>query len=196
MPSSTPNLILASQSPRRKQLLLQAGYDFQVIIPDEDAELGALSRETPRELVSRLSFQKAASVAHRVTSGIVIGCDTIVECRGRVLGKPEDREHALRMLQMLRGQVHHVYSGLCLWRRPDDKSIVRVDATKLRMDHRGDEELEEYLETGAWQGKAGAFGYQDRLGWVHVVTGSESNVVGLPLDLFAETLEELERTPI
>lgn len=172
---------------------MEAGYAFDVIIPDEDAELGIYSRETPHELVSRLAYRKAASVSRQVSRGIVLGCDTVVECRGRILGKPKDRDRALRMLQQLRGRVHHVYSGLCLWRRPDDTTLVRVDATKLRMDHRGDTELEEYLDSGAWRGKAGAFGYQDRLGWIHVVTGSESNIVGLPLELFADMLQEMEQ---
>jgi septum formation protein len=194
MPPQSANLILASQSPRRRQLLAEAGYKFEVIIPDESAEAGSLNREAPMDLVSRLSRQKAASVIHQVARGIIIGCDTVVECRGRILGKPRDRTHARAMLQKLRGRVHHVYSGLCLWRRPDDRTLVRVAVTKLRMDQRGDTEIDEYLDSGAWEGKAGGFGYQDRLGWIHVVAGSESNVVGLPLELFAEMLHELQRT--
>ena len=127
-----------------------------------------------------------------VNQGIVIGCDTIVECHGRILGKPEDRDDARRMLRLLSSRVHHVYSGLCLWRRPDDRTQVKADVTKLRMDRHSDAELEEYLDSGAWQGKAGAFGYQDRHGWIHVVSGSESNVVGLPLELLQSMLREME----
>jgi septum formation protein len=116
-----------------------------------------------------------------------------VECHGHVLGKPVDRDDARRMLLMLRSRVHHVYSGVCLWRRPDDEMLTRVDVTKLRMDHRSDRELDSYLATDEWQGKAGAFGYQDQHDWLHVIRGSESNVVGLPMELLAAMLDELAR---
>ena len=96
------------------------------------------------------------------------------------------------MLHLLRGRVHHVYSGICLWERPRDATRVEADVTKLKMDFRSDGELESYLDTGAWEGKAGAFGYQDRLGWIHVVCGSESNVVGLPLELLENMLRSQE----
>ncbi len=179
-------LILASQSPRRRQLLEQAGYDFEVVIPDESAECGFCSNETPPELVSRLARQKAADVARRVTEGLVLGCDTVAECRGQILGKPHNIDHARQMLTLLRGRTHHVYSGVCLWRRPGDQTISRVASTKLYMEPISAEALEDYLETGAWEGKAGAFGYQDQLGWIKVLAGSESNVVGLPLELLSE----------
>ena len=96
------------------------------------------------------------------------------------------------MLSLLQGRPHHVYSGLCLWRRPDHTKLVRVASTRLRMDDLTERQMDEYLDSGLWQDKAGAFGYQDRLGWVHVVEGSESNVVGLPMELLAEMLAELD----
>jgi septum formation protein len=186
------NLILASRSPRRRDLLRGAGYQFQIIEPDEAAEQGIDPRESPRETVSRLAQQKAADVARQVKRAIVLGCDTLVECHGHILGKPENIQHARSMLRRLRGRVHHVYSGLCLWRRPDDVTRTAVDVTKLRMDFRTDNELEEYLDTGAWEGKAGAFGFQDRLGWIHIICGSESNVVGLPMELLANMLRQFK----
>ena len=184
-------LVLASRSPRRQQLLAEAGYRFEVMPPGEWIEQAPSLPKTPREIVRELAYQKAADVARRTQEGIVIGCDTVVECRGRILGKPRDREEARRMLQLLRGRAHHVYSGLCLWRRPDDKTLVDVEVTKLKMDPRSDAELDEYLDTGQWRGKAGAFGYQDRLGWIRIVAGSESNVVGLPMELLAAMLNTL-----
>lgn len=189
--TATGPLILASRSPRRRQLLVEAGYQFAIVEPDEEAEQGSESPESPGELVRRLARQKAADVAPGVREGIVLGCDTIVECRGHVLGKPADREDAGRMLRLLRGQIHYVYSGLCLWRRPDDKVLLGVDTTKLRMDRRSDRELDEYLDSGDWQGKAGAFGYQDRHDWIHILHGSESNVVGLPMELLHAMLQHL-----
>lgn len=181
-------LVLASSSPRRQQLLRERNYQFEVIAPSEGAECGICSRETPPELVARLAYQKAGDVARRLEQGLVIGCDTVAECMGQILGKPANRDHAREMLKLLRGREHHVYSGLCLWRRPGDKTRVEVEATRLMMDPISDAELEAYLNTDLWEGKAGAFGYQDGLDWVHVVEGSESNVVGLPLELLERML--------
>jgi septum formation protein len=183
-------LILASSSPRRRQLLTEAGYSFSVVPPHPSAECGVCSRETPPELVARLAFQKAQDVAHRVARGIVIGCDTVAECQGLILGKPANREHARQMLHLMRGREHHVYSGLCLWRRPNDDHHVQVEVTRLVMDPLSDADLERYLDSDQWQGKAGAFGYQDGLDWVHVLEGSESNVVGLPMELLTRMLAE------
>ena len=183
-------LILASQSPRRRLLLQQAEYEFEVITPHEDAECGVCSNETPPELVVRLAFQKARDVAERVDEGWVLGCDTVAECCGQVLGKPKDREHAREMLTLMSGRNHRVFSGLCLWRRPSDQVWGDVDVTQLRMDELEEQQLEDYLETDAWQGKAGAFGFQDGLDWVHILEGSESNVVGLPLEGLAQLIDQ------
>jgi septum formation protein len=107
------------------------------------------------------------------------------------------------MLVQLSGREHRVLTGVCLWpldltlstdeSRRDDLPLVRVAVTRLRMDPLTDSQLAEYLSSGQWEGKAGAFGYQDRLGWVHVVEGSESNVVGLPMELLAQMLESVRR---
>lgn len=188
MLSAKPHLILASQSPRRRQLLADWGYDFEVLAPRESAECGVCSRETPPELVARLAWQKAKDVAPRVPAGIVVGCDTVAECHGMILGKPYDRDHAREMLSLMRGRVHHVYSGLCLVYRPSNETHVEVAVSKLEMKQFSDEQLEAHLESGAWEGKAGAFGFQDGLDWVRLVEGSESNVVGLPMELLAEML--------
>ena len=189
-----PHLILASSSPRRRQLLTEWGYSFEVIPPDDSAECdppGTERRETPSELVSRLAFQKARDVAARVERGIVLGCDTVAECQGQILGKPTNREHAAQMLKLLRGREHHVYSGLCLWQRPQDIYLSDVEITKLVMDAIPDDDLAGYLATGAWEGKAGAFGYQNGLDWVHIVNGSQTNVVGLPMELLERMLRRL-----
>lgn len=186
-----PTLILASRSPRRRQLLAEAGYQFEVQPPTETAECGVCSGENPAQMVARLAYQKAGDVAGRISSGVVVGCDTVVECNGQILGKPDDERHARAMLQLLRGREHRVFSGLCLWPRPDGEPSVRIEVTRLRLDPLSDREIDDYLATGAWEGKAGAFGYQDHLGWVHVVEGSESNVVGLPMELLTAMLVEI-----
>ena len=183
-------MILASGSPRRRQLLTEAGYRFRIVVPSEEAECGVCSGESPPELVARLAYQKAADVSTRVGPALIIACDTVAECQGQVLGKPRDEEHARRMLELLSGRAHRVYSGLCLWRVPDGEPDVRVAETLLRMDPLSTAQIEEYLATGAWEGKAGAFGYQDGLSWVHVERGSETNVVGLPMELLVEMLSQ------
>lgn len=197
MPAPHPKLVLASGSPQRKRLLADAGYLCDVVVPSPTAECGVCSRETPGELVARLARQKAADVAeqlrtqHRAAAGeVIVACDTVAECRGQILGKPAGREHAQRMLELLSGQLHRVYSGLCLWPRGNDQPRVRVAQTTLRMDRLSASQIEEYLDSGLWQDKAGAFGYQDRVDWLHIVAGSESNVVGLPLELLADMLAD------
>jgi septum formation protein len=183
-------LILASRSPRRQELLQEAGYAFEVVPPSESAECGVCSGETPVELVARLAHQKAADVVRRIDCGLVLACDTVAECEGQILGKPVDEAHARQMLTLLSGRLHRVFSGVCLWEVPDGAPRVRVALTTLRMDPLGPNQLDEYLASGQWEGKAGAFGYQDRLGWVHIVEGSETNVVGLPMELLGEMVAE------
>jgi septum formation protein len=191
MSAGFPQIILASASPRRRELLAEAGYDYVVTPPRDTAESGLVGGETPAELVMRLAHQKSADVAGRCREGLVLGCDTVVECCGQILGKPDDARHAREMLCLLRGHEHHVYSGLCLWHVPTGRQWVRVAVTRLVMMPISDEQVEQYLASGDWQGKAGAFGYQDGHDWLQILEGSESNVVGLPLELLADMLEDV-----
>jgi septum formation protein len=192
-----PKLVLASRSPRRRELLSEAGYDFEVVVPDEAAECGVCSRETPEKFVARLARQKAANVASKISMGLLLSCDTVVECDGQILGKPANEEQARQMLQMLSGRDHRVLSGLCLWNVGHHvpmvgvNPLIRIAVTRLRMDSLSTVETDDYLASGLWEGKAGAFGYQDRLGWVHIVEGSATNVVGLPMELLDEMLREM-----
>jgi len=199
-------LILASGSPQRSALLAEAGYRFDVVTPGLNAECGICSQETPGEMVARLACQKAADVADRLARDgsrpadklprnasapvLIVACDTVGECLGRILGKPKDREHARAMLELLSGREHRVYSGLCLRPLGAGQPHVRVARTTLRMDSLAAEQIEEYLASGLWEGKAGAFGLQDRPGWLHIVEGSESNVIGLPMELLEAMLAE------
>jgi septum formation protein len=212
---SAVRLILASGSPQRRTLLAEAGYEFEVVAPREEVECGICSTGGPAALVTELAMSKAVDVvaqlkdrgelsrAPRKLPPVIIACDTVAECGGEVLGKPADEDHARSMLQRLRGSVHRVYSGLCIWQptaeaggsadanlhetsRPD----VRLAVSELRMDAISDEDLDDYLASGQWQGKAGAFGIQDRPGWLHLLSGSESNVVGLPMELVRQMLAQ------
>jgi septum formation protein len=199
---SLPRLILGSGSPQRQRLLSEAGYAFEVVAPGESAECGICSTGGPATMVGDLALRKAADVAGQLvvrkegTPALIIACDTLAECGGAVLGKPNDEVHAGAMLRQLSGQVHRVYSGLCLWPYqivdPVRPIETKIAVTELQMDQVADVDLEEYLASGLWRGKAGAFGYQDRVGWLHILSGSEANVIGLPLDLLAAMLAPWE----
>lgn len=196
MPDS-PEIILASGSPRRRQLLREAGYRFRVVVPGEEVEGPGPPDETAVALVSRLAHDKAADVVKRLADAqaaetiiahpIVVGCDTVAECAGIILGKPRDEADARRMLSLISGRRHYVHSGLCVW-LPPGQPAVKVARTTLWARSLSAREIDDYLATGLWQGKAGAFGFQDRLDWLQIEEGSESNVVGLPLELLAEML--------
>ncbi len=192
IPDGLP-LVLASGSPRRAQLLKAAGYEFSVDPAGEGAECGVCSRETAPELVARYAFRKAADVIPRHRRGVILAADTVASCYGRILGKPRDAVHAAEMLRLLRGRRHDVFTGVCLWSAADGRCVVDVVRTRLEMDPITDAMLAEYLESMRWEGKAGAFGYQDGNDWLRVAAGeSESNVVGLPMERLEELLENFD----
>lgn len=184
------NLILASGSPRRADLLRQIGLEFEVI-PSEVDE-GKIPGRSPEERVLNAAVAKALDVAQRVKEGIVIGADTIVLLDGHVLGKPSDPEDALRMLVQLSGKTHEVITGVALIhvRTLSVQSwIERTSVTFRRLSLR---EILDYVDTGLPLDKAGAYGIQDRAAaFVKRVEGCYFNVVGLPL---ASLVERLSRT--
>src|SRR4051794_37789770 len=207
-PKLEPIIILASSSPRRRELLHEAGYDFRVVPPSADVECGVCSESGPAGLVADLAYRKATEVRQQLLSNperafessrsVIVAADTVAECDGFILGKPRHEDDARTMLTSLSGREHRAYTGLFVWPlgnsaayAANNASAVHVAVTTLRMDPLSTSQLDEYIESGQWEGKAGAFGYQDRLGWVHIVEGSESNVVGLPMELLANLLSKL-----
>lgn len=182
-------LILASSSPRRKQLLKENEFEFEITLPHPEAESHGELSLSPVELVAFLAFQKANDVAKRTPNGLVLAADTVAECDGQVLGKPKDRTHAEQMLKQMRGKIHFVHSGVCLWKRPGNRKSVQTDTTELEMEQLSDSQIDSYLDSGQWEGKAGAFGYQDGIDWVTIRRGSPTNVIGLPMELLARMLK-------
>ncbi len=182
-------LILASSSQRRRELLTAAGFLFEVIPPRDGAEHDETAGREAAELVDELAIAKARDVADQLTnrSGrlLVLGADTVAECDGQILGKPRDAQHAREILLALSGRVHRVLTGACLL-EVESGTIVRSQAevvsTELEMADLSEVWLAEYLASGRWAGKAGAFGYQEGLDFVQISAGSESNVVGLPME--------------
>lgn len=122
---------------------------------------------------------------------VVLSCDSVAVCDGEILGKPADRADAERMLRLLSGTEHEVRTGLCLWATPGDRVLRRVEISRLYMEPLSEERLAAYLESGLWEGKAGAFGYQDGNDWLRLTYGAESNIVGLPLGALADSLRTL-----
>jgi len=186
------DLILASQSPRRKQLLEEAGYRFVVDAPDDSVERGICSNCSPEELVVESAFLKAAAIAQRHESGLVLAADTVAVCGSETLGKPTNRDHAEKMLRMMSGKRHRVLTGVCLRFAGTDRIKTWLEATTLVMSDMEEETLQTYLDSDGWVGKAGAFGYQDGLDWVRIVEGLESTVVGLPVEKLPEWIAEFE----
>lgn len=192
MPSDEP-IILASGSPRRAQLMTAAGYDFTVHVASDEAECGMCSRETAPEMVARYAYRKAADVALKNSAGLIIAADTVASCVGQILGKPRDADHAEATLRLLSGRRHDVYTGVCVWSVKHSRCIVDVVRTELDMQPLSEEMLAQYIDSMLWEGKAGAFGYQDGNDWLTVIGGgSESNVVGLPMERLAELLENFD----
>lgn len=193
IPGDLP-LILASGSPRRADLLRGAGYTFSVDPAGDEAECGVCSRETAPQLVARYAFRKAADVVRRHARAMILAADTVASCHGQILGKPRDVAHAEAMMRMLRGRRHDVYTGVCLWSAADGRCVVDVVRTELLMASFDEQQLADHLESMRWEGKAGAFGFQDGNDWLTVLEGgSESNVVGLPLERLQELLENFDQ---
>ena len=177
--------IVASASPRRKELLEKVGFSFEIIPSDADeSNDGSLS---PQELVKELAKRKAESVFKENSDAVVLGCDTVVEYGGTVLGKPEDREEAKNMLRMLSGKTHNVHTGVCITDK--EKTVSFVNTVKVEFYELSEKLIESYVASGESDDKAGAYGIQG-LGCVLVkgINGDYFSVVGLPV---AETVRAL-----
>jgi septum formation protein len=173
-------LVLASASPRRRDLLAQVGIVpdiIQAAAVDETPE----KDERPRALAMRLAEAKARAVAADHPHGFVLGADTVVACGRRILPKPEDEAEARACLELLSGRRHTVYGGVALV-CPDGSLRARVVETAVSVKRLQADEIADYLASGEWQGKAGGYAIQGRAArFVKAVSGSYPNVVGLPL---------------
>jgi septum formation protein len=189
-------LVLASASPRRKELLAQAGYRFQVFPADipEQRQPG----EDPISFVTRLAKEKAHAVFSRLHHDsrsdrlVVLGADTIVVVPEEILGKPRDSEDAARMLRLLSGRSHQVITGVCLI--SEQNTEVAAETTTVTMDKLSVEEIAAYIATGEPIDKAGAYAIQGHAArWIPRIEGCYFNVVGLPLARVAGMMKSFER---
>lgn len=183
-------IVLASQSPRRRELLQGLIPDFEIIVDnsDEVADPGL----TPEELVKSLALQKAQNVARVANKdALVIGADTVVCVDGRILGKPKSEREAKEMLSLLSGREHHVCTGFAVVDNATDKTICDFERTVVRFKVLTDEEIERYISSGEPMDKAGAYGIQGTGAlFVEGIKGDYFNVVGLPLCALFKSLKE------
>lgn len=182
-----PDLVLASASPRRRELLARIGVVPDRIIAAAIDET-ARKNEEPRSLVIRLADGKAASVAATQSGSLVLAADTIVAVGRRILGKPADAAEASRFLALLSGRRHRVMTAVCLL-RPDGGSSRRLVTTTLAFQRLTADQIASYVALGEWRDAAGGYRIQERAEvFVRFLSGSHSNVIGLPLFETAQLL--------
>lgn len=185
-------LILASGSPRRKEILDTMGLEFSVDVSDADESFAG----TPEEMVLELSRRKAQAVASRHNGAMILAADTLV-FGDEVLGKPHSAEEARRMLAKLSGRWHSVYTGVTMIDTRSGKTLSRADVTRVHFVALTAQDIDAYVATGEPLDKAGAYGIQGRGGmFIDRIEGSYSNVVGLPMALVRSMLLELEKPQI
>lgn len=186
-------IILASASPRRKELLSNMGLDFTVVVSDAD-ESKADKSVPPHIYVQELALLKAAAVGKKVLNNkaaVVISADTIVTVDEKILGKPSDDTDAFNMLKTLSGRTHKVYTGFCVLRICDGKTVCRHVCTEVKFKALDDEKIKRYIVSKEPMDKAGAYGIQG-LGAMLTdgINGDYFNVVGLPVSALSDVLEE------
>lgn len=189
-----PALVLASNSPRRAALLREFGYTFRILAPTIDEPDAHTWDVPPAHIAEALSFFKARSVVEAVGDGLIVAADTVAVVDGAVFGKPVDRADAQRILGQLVGTTHHVITGVTLLDAATARRDIRHATTAVTMRAVPKHEVEAYLDSGAWENKAGAYGIQDHGDrFVERVDGSFTNVVGLPMELLANMLADWGR---
>ncbi len=172
-------LILASSSPRRRELLASIGLiPHKIISPEVDET--PLKGENIRDYVKRIAHLKAHTVHLQTPEAYVLGADTIVETGRKIIGKPEDEAGARRTLEKLSGRRHRVYTGICVV-SPKGQEVCRIVMTRVSFKRLTAEDIDDYIASGEWEGKAGAYGIQGKAAkFVTFISGSYTNIVGLP----------------
>ena len=178
-------LILASNSPRRSELLSKLNYKFDIIPSDCDESTNASS---PDDMVKEIACHKALHVYAQNRDCCVIGCDTVVDLNGKVLGKPHSRAEAVAMLSELSGKTHKVHTGVCIMSK---RAVYVFSETSLvSFEHLTNKRIEDYVNTGSPMDKAGAYGIQDS-GFVADINGSYDNVMGFPSERIETILKQI-----
>lgn len=183
------HIVLASSSPRRKELLQQLGLDFEIYSPDIDESVH--ENELVHHYVERLAREKAQTVLKLFPEAIVIAADTSLGLDGQIIGKPESKNHAFEVWKQLSGRWHDVFSGLCV--ATQQQMLSQVVQTQVEFQHLTTQDMEDYWATGEPVGKAGGYAIQGIASqYIPQIQGSYSNVVGLPLYEFAQLFKRVK----
>jgi septum formation protein len=184
------SIILASASPRRKQLLAKAGYKFTVVPADIDENTISTKGISSAEYAKVLALAKAKKVAEQFPDSLVIGADTIVDFNGQIIGKAIDEKHAEEITRKLFSKPHKVITGIAIVRLSDNVRIVESDTTVVYPKKMSDEQIAKHIEGGSWRDKAGAYAIQETGDeFVEKIEGSLTNVMGFPMELVERLLE-------
>jgi len=184
--------ILASASPRRKRLLAQAGYRFDVVVCDIDEAGFSAEGLDSVEHAKRLALAKAGNVAAKYPGKLVLGADTVVDLDGKTIGKPRDSQHAERITRMLFSKPHKVITGIAFVKLDEQIEIVESETTIVYPKKLSEQQIVEHVTNGDWRGKAGAYGIQETGDeFVEKIEGSFTNVIGLPIELTEQILQRL-----
>ena len=194
--SQFPTLILASASPRRRQLLTEAGYEFTVVEPDVDESAFPTDGVDAGDYARRLALAKANSVASEYPDSIVIGADTVVDFQGQIIGKPADAGDAERITARLFSTPHKVITGVAIVSKRNDIEIIESDTTTVYPRKMTAGQIAEHIAGGSWKDKAGAYAIQETGDkFVERIEGSLTNVMGLPMELLESLLARLKIRP-
>ena len=178
------SLILASASPRRRALLAEAGYDFEVVVPDVEESAFAREGVGAEEYAERLALAKARSVAKRCGDSLVLGADTVADFDGEIIGKPADSKEAEEITLRLFSAPHRVATAVAIVRLSDETQLCQSDSTVVYPRKLTAEQIAEHIKGGRWRGKAGAYAIQENGDeFVERIEGSLTNVMGLPMEL-------------
>ena len=189
---NTPPLILASASPRRKQLLTEAGYKFDIIPSKVDESTFPSEGIRPIQYAKNLALQKAKDVAKKHPRSLVLGADTVADFQGRIIGKPRDENHAEEIIKMLFKNPHKVITGIALVCEVRKLQIVDADSTTVHPRKLTDSQIAAHIASRIWKDKAGAYAIKKQDDpFVDHIEGSLTNVMGLPLELLQTLLRTL-----
>ena len=195
-PVRISQFILASASPRRRDLLRKAGYCFEIVpsgIDDSKYDVNGISSEEHTKI---LALAKAKDVAVRLPNTLVMGSDTVVDLDDEIIGKPDDVNHAEEIIRKLFSKPHRVITGLALVCIEKNIEIVEADTTVVYPRQLTEAQITDHIQNGQWEGKAGAYGIQETGDeFVDHIDGSFTNVMGLPMELTQRLLEDLNVYP-
>ncbi|MHC4482030.1 MAG: Maf family protein [Planctomycetota bacterium] len=190
MAGKSVSIVLASASPRRKQLLAEAGYKFSVVPPEIDESVFPAGGVSPCEYAKRLALAKARSIAEKYPDSLVIGADTVVDFEGQIIGKPADAKEAEQLTRKLFSAPHKVITAVAIVRLNDGMEVVESDSTTVYPRKMSDEQIAEHVKSGSWRDKAGAYAIQEGGDeFVERIDGSLTNVMGLPMELLQGLLK-------